>query len=104
MKSAISRSSGPANCTRGRPTYGILGLFHLLPPALAWLWRLVSPRGHANPSIVDQGARTLTEFFHAQVRDFLHPDLAPLGRDIIECCLSDASVSEYARFIPTLEA
>lgn len=34
------------------PNYGILGMFHLLPPALAWLWRLVSPRGHANPSIV----------------------------------------------------
>jgi len=38
--------------TRENPTYGILGLFHLLPPALAWLWRLVAPRGHANPSIV----------------------------------------------------
>jgi len=34
------------------PNYGIIGLFHLLPPALAWLWRLVAPRGHANPSIV----------------------------------------------------
>jgi hypothetical protein len=25
----------------------------MLPPALAWLWRLVAPRGHANPSITD---------------------------------------------------
>ena len=40
-------------CTAQRPSYGIVGLFHLLPPALAWLWRLVSPRGHANPSIVE---------------------------------------------------
>ncbi|MFB0935387.1 MAG: DUF4914 family protein, partial [Propionivibrio sp.] len=39
-------------CTADNPTYGIIGLFHLLPPALAWLWRLVAPRGHANPSIV----------------------------------------------------
>lgn len=39
-------------CTAENPTYGILGLFHILPPALAWLWRLVSPRGHANPSII----------------------------------------------------
>ncbi len=39
-------------CTTENPSYGILGLFHFLPPALAWLWRLVSPRGHANPSIV----------------------------------------------------
>jgi len=41
-------------CTKEQPTYGILGLFHVLPPALAWLWRLVAPRGHGNPSIVDQ--------------------------------------------------
>jgi hypothetical protein len=39
-------------CTAETPTYGIIGLFHLLPPSLAWLWRLVAPRGHANPSIV----------------------------------------------------
>jgi hypothetical protein len=38
-------------CTRENPTYGILGFLHFLPPSLAWLWRLVSPRGHANPSI-----------------------------------------------------
>lgn len=42
-------------CTRENPSYGIIGLFHILPPALAWLWRLVSPRGHANPSIVSTG-------------------------------------------------
>ena len=40
-------------CTEDSPTYGIIGIFHVLPPALAWLWRLVAPRGHANPSIVD---------------------------------------------------
>ena len=40
-------------CTREKPTYGIMGVFHMLPPALAWLWRLVAPRGHGNPSIVD---------------------------------------------------
>ena len=40
-------------CTRENPTYGIIGLFHVLPPALAWLWRLVAPRGYANPSIVE---------------------------------------------------
>lgn len=39
-------------CTAEQPTYGILGLFHVLPPALAWLWRLAAPRGHDNPSIV----------------------------------------------------
>lgn len=205
-------------CTREQPTYGILGLFHVLPPALAWLWRLVAPRGHGNPSIVssdgmqsegvgsywpfatgrrvDQanillrqildtastqfvlipnqhvgswkvgfapqwvareylarrgpspfrkeelmparcsllgyhrhkiqvegqtvgtwffdvssqpevgeeayqaGAQILTEFFHRQLRKFQHPDLDPLGREMIEACLDGASVVEYDAFTP----
>jgi hypothetical protein len=33
--------------------YGVIGMLHVLNPALAWLWRLVAPRGHANPSIQD---------------------------------------------------
>lgn len=41
-------------CTKKKPTYGIIGLFHVLPPALAWVWRLVAPRGYANPSIVTE--------------------------------------------------
>jgi hypothetical protein len=45
-------------CTKDLPTYGIMGIFHLLPPSLAWLWRLVAPRGHGNPSIVDEGGMT----------------------------------------------
>ena len=45
-------------CTAAHPSYGILGLFQILPPALAWLWRLVAPRGYANPSIVDTGGMT----------------------------------------------
>lgn len=40
-------------CTKENPSYGILGLFHILPPALAWLWRLVSPRGYDNPSVTN---------------------------------------------------
>ncbi|MBN1246116.1 MAG: DUF4914 family protein [Anaerolineae bacterium] len=40
-------------CTEDHPSYGIIGLFHILPPALAWLWRLAAPRGHGNPSIID---------------------------------------------------
>ena len=205
-------------CTREHPTYGILGLMHLLPPALAWLWRLVAPRGHSNPSIVeregmssegvgsfwpfatgrrvvqanlileqilstpavryilcpnqyvgawevgfmpqwlareylarrggarftphqvlparcpllgyalrtmviegqtiadvflrvdaqpevgpeayDQGARILREFFHRQIQKFLEPDLDPLGRQIIECCLANGTLADYEALIP----
>ena len=205
-------------CTKERPSYGIIGLLHLLPPALAWLWRLVAPRGHANPSIVekegmssegvgsywpfatgrrviqanlilqqilttpkvrytlcpnqyigawevgfmaqwiareylarrggekfsrqqvvpsrcpllgytfrsmmvegqtignwffrvnlqpevgneafDWGTTILKEFFAGQLRQFLEPDLDPLGKTIIDCCLSDASLEDYERLIP----
>lgn len=45
-------------CTKEKPTYGIIGLFHILPPGLAWLWRLVAPRGHDNPSITDTEGMT----------------------------------------------
>ncbi len=45
-------------CTAENPTYGIIGCMHVLPPALAWLWRLVAPRGDANPSIIDTTGMT----------------------------------------------
>lgn len=205
-------------CTREHPSYGILGMFHLLPPSLAWLWRLVAPRGHANPSIVDTegmssegvgsywpfatgrkvdqanlileqiqntpkvkyilvpnqhigawkvsfmpqwvtrefiarrggadfdesamrasrcpllgympgsimvegrtigswffevekqpevgeaaydaGAEILTQFFHDELRGFLHQDLNPVGRQIIDCCLDGGSLRDYLKMIP----
>jgi len=40
------------SCSMEHPNYGIVGLFHILPPTLAWIWRLVAPRGFKNPSIV----------------------------------------------------
>jgi hypothetical protein len=43
-------------CSKENPSYGIVGLFHILPPALAWLWRMVSPRGYGNPSILGSDA------------------------------------------------
>jgi hypothetical protein len=206
-------------CTREKPTYGIIGLFHVLPPAIAWLWRLTAPRGHANPSIVDtagmtsegvgsywpfatgrrvdqanllleqfrehtrmryilcpnqhigawevgfmpqwiareylarrgnaqfkedqvqpsrcpllgyalyqlaiegrpiarwflqvdtqpevgeeaydQGAEVLYDFFRKCLADFNEPDLDPLGRQIIECCLDGGSVHDYEALIPS---
>lgn len=47
--------------TKENPNYGIIGMLHVLPPALAWLWRLVSPRGFANPSIVDNSGEMKSE-------------------------------------------
>jgi hypothetical protein len=205
-------------CTKERPTYGIIGLFHILPPALAWLWRLVAPRGHDNPSITDSegmssegvgsywpfatgrkvdqanlllaqmldacntryilipnqhigvykvgfmpqwiareylarrggakfsqdqiresrcsllgyalnsikvegthlpkellevnrqsevgdsgfdiGAKVLLDFFKRELADYDSPDLHPLGRKIIDCCMKDGLVEDYVRLMP----
>ena len=48
-------------CTKENPTYGILGMLHILPAPLAWLWRLVAPRGHSNPSIISAGKGLISE-------------------------------------------
>jgi hypothetical protein len=45
-------------CYKDNVSYGIIGLCHILPPALAWLWRLVAPRGHDNPSITQTEGMT----------------------------------------------
>ena len=205
-------------CTTDRPSYGILGMLHILPPALAWLWRLVAPRGHNNPSIIetkgitsegigsygpfltgkwvthanllleqiieslntryvlipnqhigcykvgfmpqwlmreylarrgsakfkldhlvparlpllgyaldslkidgqfigsaflrpetqpevgqdgyDQGAKQLSEFAKKELERFDEPELHPIGKQIIECCYSDASLDDYLNLIP----
>lgn len=42
--------------TKEHPDYGVMGFVQIVPPALAWLWRLVSPRGFKNPSIADTAA------------------------------------------------
>ncbi len=39
--------------SRDNPNYGVMGFVQIVPPALAWLWRLVSPRGFKNPSIAE---------------------------------------------------
>ena len=48
----------------------------------------------------DQGARILYDFFRKQLNLFLTDSLDPLGRSIIECCLDEGSVEEYADLIP----
>ncbi|WP_297083243.1 DUF4914 family protein [uncultured Demequina sp.] len=38
-------------CTTDNPSYGIMGMTQFVPPSIAWLWRLIAPRGDKNPSI-----------------------------------------------------
>ena len=205
-------------CTKENPSYGIMGLFHILPPALAWLWRLVSPRGYDNPSVTetegmtsegvgsywpfatgravsqanlllrqieatsntryilvpnqhigaysvgfmpqwiareylarrgsaefkkqqlvesrctllgyalssvkvdgtyiprellevnrqpevgvkgyDAGAKQLMKFFNKELQKFIKPDLDPMGRQIIECCLDNGAMEAYEKLLP----
>src|SRR5699024_1364003 len=47
----------------------------------------------------DKGAAVLREFFHQQLKKYLEPDLDPVGKKIIECCLNDGSAEEYDMLI-----
>ncbi len=47
-------------CTRNAPSYGIMGMMHVVPPSVAWLWRLIAPRGDKNPSIGESKAEKKT--------------------------------------------
>jgi len=47
-------------CTREKPSYGIMGVTHFVPPALAWVWRLIAPRGDKNPSIGESASERTT--------------------------------------------
>lgn len=42
--------------TKKDPNYGVMGLVQFVPASLAWIWRLISPRGFKNPSIADTGS------------------------------------------------
>jgi hypothetical protein len=50
-------------CTRETPSYGIMGMTHFVPPSIAWLWRLIAPRGDKNPSI-GEAADAVDKFEH----------------------------------------
>lgn len=48
--------------TMQKPDYGVMALIQIVPAALAWLWRLISPRGYKNPSIsADSGSKLVSE-------------------------------------------
>jgi hypothetical protein len=48
----------------------------------------------------DAGASILQEFFAKQLPKYLEDDLAPLGRQIIDCCLQGGTVEDYVRLLP----
>jgi hypothetical protein len=48
----------------------------------------------------DRGADILNNFFKEELQKFRTPELHPLGRDIIECCMRDAHLQAYIDLIP----
>ena len=48
----------------------------------------------------DEGAKILQTFFHRCLADFQDPDLEPLGKQIITCCLDGGGLEDYEQLIP----
>jgi len=48
----------------------------------------------------DKGAQILIDFFKKELNDYYKdPDIIPLGKQIIECCLSNGTVNEYMNLL-----
>ncbi len=47
----------------------------------------------------NRGAEILTRFFHRELAHFISDDLDPIGRRIIDCCLSNGSLKDYQTLI-----
>jgi hypothetical protein len=59
----------------------------------------VDTQPEVGPEAYDQGAKMLHDFFCKELESFNTPDMVPLGRKIIECCLDNGSLTEYEQFI-----
>jgi hypothetical protein len=55
----------------------------------------VDQQPEVGPAAFDAGAAMLQDFFRRELGGFLVPDLLPLGRRIIECCLSNGTLADY---------
>ena len=48
----------------------------------------------------DAGAKILTDFFKQELKQFRVKELDPLGKAIIDICLSDGSLNDYTNILP----
>jgi hypothetical protein len=65
-----------------------------------WLFQ-TDLQPQVGPEAYDAGAEILADFFRDQIQTFLQPELADLGRQIIECCLDEGSLDDYEQLIST---
>jgi hypothetical protein len=71
----------------------------------SWFFE-VDQQPEVGPSAYDGGAKILNDFFRQELPQFLVPDLLPIGKKIIECCLSGGTIADYENLLnlPTLDA
>jgi hypothetical protein len=55
----------------------------------------VEKQPEVGPEGFDAGMKILQDFFERELQKFLHSDLDPLGKSIIECCLDNGTVNDY---------
>jgi len=48
----------------------------------------------------DAGAKIMYEFFQRELPKFLTPEIDPLGKKIISCCLDRGKIEDYLNLIP----
>jgi len=48
----------------------------------------------------DAGAKMLFDFFKKELQPYLTPELSPVGKRIIDACMSVATVEDYNAIIP----
>lgn len=48
----------------------------------------------------EAGAEILSTFFKRELEKFVTPDMDPLGKRIIECCMGDGILQDYLGLIP----
>jgi hypothetical protein len=68
----------------------------------SWLLR-VEEQAEVGLAGYDGGSAILTDFFQNELPAFLQRDLDPLGRKIIDCCMSGGAVSDYESFLPSVD-
>lgn len=56
------------------------------------------------PEVGDEGfaagTKVLSEFFKKELANYNSPDLSPLGKKIIKCCMNDGTVEDYLKLMP----
>jgi hypothetical protein len=59
----------------------------------------VENQPEVGPEGYEAGMKILQRFFEKELNKFLHPDLDPLGKTIIECCLDNGDACDYENIL-----